>query len=382
MVEKMKVMKESVLIEKEIPEEYMCPISGEMMKDPVMTKNGHNYERKEIEEWIEKSGTDPQDRSELRKSDLRPNRQLKEAIERHKKEVKEQKSKGDKNTPKEYKERIEELENVIIGIKEEVDKKSKDKKNILEEVKPRNKFSDFNSNITESEIKKLMGGRFMGVGEWLKLGKKVNDAPEIRLEMVKYLKLECEVRSNGKKVHETHQLVLIPKGVSVEDMHRLCVGKKSDSKMHNFSDKFEGKNAGKEDVWTTKGMEASYWSLMYVGDRSVDNGVIPGSRSKTWDDQVKVFNEVNGRIGGVYEIIGAREATLSTLMRYMSTGEKILTWSQSNQPNTGTRTLDHWDKNGWGDGWRVYVGQFDGDGLRVHNLNCGDYGLGMVRKYR
>jgi hypothetical protein len=247
---------------------------------------------------------------------------------------------------------------------------------------PKGVVSDY-----EAEIKKLMGGRFMGVEAWLKLGKKVSDAPEITLEMVKYLKLECEVIRNGKKVNETHQLVLIPKGVSVEDMHRLCVGKKSDSKIDDFIDKFEGKHAGKAGGWTTKGMEASYWSLMYVGDRSVDNGVIPGSRDKDWDDQVKVFNEMNARIGGVYEIIRGREAILSTLMRYMSTGEKILTYNESSQPNTGTRTLDHWDKNGWGSGRRVFVGEFDGDGLNVDRRSDDRYsdpyrGLGMVRKYR
>jgi hypothetical protein len=51
MVERGKGKQESVVIGKDIPEEYMCPISGEMMEDPVMTKNGHNYERKEIEDF-------------------------------------------------------------------------------------------------------------------------------------------------------------------------------------------------------------------------------------------------------------------------------------------------------------------------------------------
>ena len=34
------------------PSEYLCPISSELMTDPVMTDDGQTYERAEIEKWF------------------------------------------------------------------------------------------------------------------------------------------------------------------------------------------------------------------------------------------------------------------------------------------------------------------------------------------
>ena len=36
----------------EVPKAYICPISGDIMKDPVVDPEGNTYERKEIEEWL------------------------------------------------------------------------------------------------------------------------------------------------------------------------------------------------------------------------------------------------------------------------------------------------------------------------------------------
>ena len=37
----------------EIPDDMICPISFEVMKDPVMAQDGHTYERVCIEEWFQ-----------------------------------------------------------------------------------------------------------------------------------------------------------------------------------------------------------------------------------------------------------------------------------------------------------------------------------------
>lgn len=34
------------------PIEFICPITGEMMDDPVITRTGQTYERKAIEDWL------------------------------------------------------------------------------------------------------------------------------------------------------------------------------------------------------------------------------------------------------------------------------------------------------------------------------------------
>jgi hypothetical protein len=42
-----------------LPNEYYCPITLELMRDPVVAKDGHTYERTAIEDWFrQSSGTD------------------------------------------------------------------------------------------------------------------------------------------------------------------------------------------------------------------------------------------------------------------------------------------------------------------------------------
>jgi serine/threonine protein kinase len=36
----------------EAPNEYLCPITGELMEDPVVAADGHTYERAAIEQWF------------------------------------------------------------------------------------------------------------------------------------------------------------------------------------------------------------------------------------------------------------------------------------------------------------------------------------------
>lgn len=40
--------------EDDVPEAFLCPITLEVMEDPVLTVEGHAYERKAIEEWFSK----------------------------------------------------------------------------------------------------------------------------------------------------------------------------------------------------------------------------------------------------------------------------------------------------------------------------------------
>ncbi len=43
----------------QIPSQFICPISKQIMEDPVITTGGNVYERAEIEKWFERSNTDP-----------------------------------------------------------------------------------------------------------------------------------------------------------------------------------------------------------------------------------------------------------------------------------------------------------------------------------
>ena len=42
-----------------LPEAFMCPITSELMADPVSTADGFSYEREAITTWLEEHSTSP-----------------------------------------------------------------------------------------------------------------------------------------------------------------------------------------------------------------------------------------------------------------------------------------------------------------------------------
>ncbi|XP_026150647.1 WD repeat, SAM and U-box domain-containing protein 1 [Mastacembelus armatus] len=69
----------------EAPDEFLCPVSRELMKDPVIASDGYSYERESIESWIRgKNKTSPMTNLPLQTTLLTPNRSLKMAITRWK----------------------------------------------------------------------------------------------------------------------------------------------------------------------------------------------------------------------------------------------------------------------------------------------------------
>ena len=73
-----------VLEEVEIPSAYVCSISGELMRDPVMiVGSGNTYEREEIAKWLSTKSTDPLSNMVIPAKDqvLVPNVALRSAID-------------------------------------------------------------------------------------------------------------------------------------------------------------------------------------------------------------------------------------------------------------------------------------------------------------
>ena len=64
----------------DIPDEYMCTISLDLMRDPVTCNNGNNFDRHVIETWLEEHETHPLTRQPLHKEDLVRNTELRKEI--------------------------------------------------------------------------------------------------------------------------------------------------------------------------------------------------------------------------------------------------------------------------------------------------------------
>ena len=64
---------------------YTCPISMEIMIDPVITKEGYTFERSAIMKWLKSNNTCPLSRNILTIGELVPNKNLRENIENRRK---------------------------------------------------------------------------------------------------------------------------------------------------------------------------------------------------------------------------------------------------------------------------------------------------------
>ena len=65
----------------EVPEQFVCPITGEIMEDPVMTADGHAYDRDAIAQWLQSHDTSPITNAQLAHRDLAPAHALRQLIE-------------------------------------------------------------------------------------------------------------------------------------------------------------------------------------------------------------------------------------------------------------------------------------------------------------
>lgn len=67
----------------QVPDEYLCPISREIMREPVIAADGYTYERSAIENWLRAGrNTSPMTNAPLTTTQLTPNRSLKMIIAR------------------------------------------------------------------------------------------------------------------------------------------------------------------------------------------------------------------------------------------------------------------------------------------------------------
>ena len=67
--------------EKDPPAQFLCPITQELMRDPVTCPDGATYEREALLEWVEANGTSPLTRQPLHSLQIFPNRALRDLIE-------------------------------------------------------------------------------------------------------------------------------------------------------------------------------------------------------------------------------------------------------------------------------------------------------------
>lgn len=151
--------------------------------------------------------------------------------------------------------------------------------------------------------------------------------------------------NNGKSRIETQMLVYFPKEI---DDKPLTINHFRDKvqKYKEGNDQFKWFNYSVRDQFGYEPPKESYWALITAD-------VIDDSRSKTLEDQLKLFEKDPD-----YELPAAREAFLAIMMEYLQSGTRLF----GQDPWTYTRCKEQVH-----DIWPVVVGGFGSSGLDVYN---------------
>ena len=64
-----------------LPPQFLCPITGELMREPMTTADGHVFERIAIERWLAAHSTSPMTGMPLAHTSLAPAHALRQLIE-------------------------------------------------------------------------------------------------------------------------------------------------------------------------------------------------------------------------------------------------------------------------------------------------------------
>ncbi|KAJ3146199.1 hypothetical protein HDU89_006340 [Geranomyces variabilis] len=67
------------------PYHLLCPLTLDLLKDPVVTPSGITYEREALLQHLDTTKTDPQTRQSLREDQLYPNLALRDAVDDYRK---------------------------------------------------------------------------------------------------------------------------------------------------------------------------------------------------------------------------------------------------------------------------------------------------------
>ncbi len=64
-----------------IRDEFICPITYELMREPFIATDGHTYEKSAIEKWLKNNNTSPRSGEPLESTIIIPNINLKKLIQ-------------------------------------------------------------------------------------------------------------------------------------------------------------------------------------------------------------------------------------------------------------------------------------------------------------
>jgi predicted GTPase len=230
------------------------------------------------------------------------------------------------------------------------------------------KYLTVEASILDLQFQKGLKNQFyFGKAKWEKYFGDIGVEPSLPANIEQILNSPCPFhKDTGKKVRETHLLVLVPEKVNGKSfcLDSLSDLIKSPKSGHQTQYRYYDSDVKKE--LGTQSM-TSHWALM-------TRDVIPDSRSKTYEDQKALVQKHAQSSQIPYELPKALEAATVILMHHVETGERLY----PDSPLTYTRCQEKVNNNQW----PAAIGGFSSGGLRV-NYRCHDdlSGVGACRKF-
>jgi len=204
--------------------------------------------------------------------------------------------------------------------------------------------------VHAEKLKRKVEEFCFGKAAWEKYLGDVGEVPPLPKNIAEILMSPCPFWP-GEKVSETHMLVLIPKTVNgkaftLNYLFELIQKPKAGDRKTKFS----YYNPDVKEELGDKSPSDSYWAL-------VTKVVIPGSRKKTFKEQVELLKKLTETLKGVYTEPPILAALTAILTKDVKDGEKLY----SCRSYTCTRFQEKIDGK-----YPVLVGMFGPSGLDVN----------------
>ena len=207
----------------------------------------------------------------------------------------------------------------------------------------------------------------IGQRAWERYYGAVGEEPALPADIEEMMDSPCPFWE-GKRVKETHLLVLIPEQLAGRPLTLDYVGELIKRPQEGYGTEYRSYPDAIRDAIGHQSPESSYWVLM-------TRDVLEGSRNKTYKDQCALVADHANRTGLPYEVPKALEAAVVVLLHHVRSGERLY----SDNPLTYTRCQEKVQK------YQLVVGGFSSGGLSGgafgHDCGVSSSGVAGLRKF-
>ena len=197
--------------------------------------------------------------------------------------------------------------------------------------------------------------RAFGPKEWfIYFGGYLKNTPRLSPNMTEILNSPCPF-VDGKKVHETHLLVLVPQTVNGQPLTFKTLGELVQKPLQGHATNYSYFYLG---VYTDPAAPPSHWVLM-------TRDVIEGSRNKRYQTQQALLSQ-KGQ--GFYRVPTIIDATVCIFMEYVRTATRLY----SDSPWTFARCQEKYSAD-----CQLGVGGFGAGGLNISHDGADDMFIGV-----